>query len=87
MVLSHFMREKRIFQAADEMVENPNNEIARTVPTEFLNSITTSSLPPARLELKLECPFIILCNLAPEQDVCNGTRTIPTHMSYHVLEV
>jgi hypothetical protein len=69
MVLSRFMGEKKVFQAADEMVEDPNNEIAKTVPIEFLNSITTSGLSPARLELKLGCPLMILRNLASEQGV------------------
>ena len=87
MVLSRFMGEKKVFQAANEMLEDPNNEIAKTVPIEFLNGITTSGLPPARLELKLGCPLMILRNLAPEQGVCNGTRTILTRMSRRVLEV
>src|ERR1700685_4588825 len=87
MVLSRFIGEKKVFHAADEMVEDPNNKMARTVPTKFLNSITTFGLPPARLELKLGCPLMVLRNLASEQGVCNGTRTILTHISHCVLKV
>lgn len=44
-------------------------------PTEFLDSIELSGLPPHRLELKKGSPIICMRNMDPPR-LCNGTRLI-----------
>ena len=50
--------------ADDPHLRDPN---APPIPSEFLRSINTSSLPPGELPLKTGCPVILLRNLAPSQ--------------------
>ena len=47
---------------------------AAMYPTEFLNSIKLSSLPPHRLYLKQFAPVIPLRHLNSTQGLCNGIR-------------
>ena len=47
---------------------------AAMYPTEYLNSITPTSLPPHRLYLKEYASIILLRSLDPTQGMCNGTR-------------
>ncbi|XP_046683580.1 uncharacterized protein LOC124369583 [Homalodisca vitripennis] len=44
-------------------------------PTEFLNSLKSSGLPPHKIVLKVGCPVILLRNLNPPK-LCNGTRLL-----------
>ena len=44
-------------------------------PTEFLDSVEISGLPPHKLELKKGSPIILMRNLEPPR-LCNGTRMI-----------
>ena len=46
---------------------------AALYPTEFLNSITPSGLPPHRLYLKIHS-VIVLCSLDPTSGLSNGPR-------------
>ena len=50
----------------------------QTYPTEFLNSLTLSGLPPHAMELKVGCPVMLLWNLhaGPGNGLHNGTRMI-----------
>jgi ATP-dependent DNA helicase PIF1 len=45
-------------------------------PTEFLNSLNISGLPPHELQLKIGLPVILLRNISPNNGLCNGTRLI-----------
>ncbi|XP_062520112.1 uncharacterized protein LOC134195086 [Corticium candelabrum] len=54
-------------------------------PTDFLNSLDLSGMPPHNLKLKVGCPVMLLRNLdAP--DLFNGTRLIIKQILPHVLE-
>jgi hypothetical protein len=44
-------------------------------PTEFLNSLDLSDMPPHNLQLKVGSPVILLRNLNPSR-LCNGTRIV-----------
>ena len=43
-------------------------------PTEFLNTLNLSGLPPHRLTLKEGCPLILIRNINLKKGLCNGTR-------------
>ena len=45
-------------------------------PIKFLNSLTASGLPLAKLTLKPGCPIMLLQNLDPSRGLCNGTQMI-----------
>ena len=43
-------------------------------PTEFLNSLNISGMPPRNLKLKIGLPIMLLRNINPNAGLCNGTR-------------
>ena len=54
-------------------------------PTEFLNSLEMTGMPPHTLALKVGCPVIVLRSLdAPR--VVNGTRCVVSQLMRNVLE-
>ncbi|KAK0417481.1 hypothetical protein QR680_013034 [Steinernema hermaphroditum] len=54
-------------------------------PTEFLNSVTHSSLPPHELKLKKNCTVMLLRNLNINEGLCNGTRLRVENMRQNLL--
>lgn len=56
-------------------------------PVEFLNTINPAGMPPAKLDLKVGAPLMILRNLDPKEGICNGTRVVLTKVKRRVLEV
>ena len=59
---------------------------AALFPTEFLNSITLTSLPPHRLYLKEYASIILLRSLDPTQGMCNGSRLTVRAFLNHVID-
>ena len=55
-------------------------------PTEFLNSLNVSGLPPHRLNLKDGMPIMMLRNLNPSAGLCNGTRLIIKSIQTRFIE-
>ena len=53
-------------------------------PTEFLNSLSVSGLPPHKLILKIGQPIVMLRNLNPNAGLCNGTRLLVKNI-YSIL--
>ena len=43
-------------------------------PTEFLNTLNISGMPPHKLNLKIGLPIMLLRNINPNAGLCNGTR-------------
>ena len=63
----------------------PDESQAVEFPTEFLNSLKVSGLPPHLLLLKVGEPVIILRSLDPPR-VTNGTRCVITKLSANTIE-
>jgi len=82
-VLQQFPGEMREFKSADTMAAE---EDQIEYPTEFLNSINRSSLPPHSLCLKVGCPIMLLRNINPANGLCNGTRLICRSFQQYVIE-
>ena len=62
----------------------PDEFQAVEFPTEFLNSLEVSGLPPHLLSLKVGAPIIISHSLDPPQ-VTNGTRCVITKLSANTI--
>ena len=70
------------FLSIDTLLEKDE---AIRYPTEFLNSLQPSGMPPHNLILKPGAPIILLRNLDPPR-LCNGTRLIIKSCKTYVLE-
>jgi len=68
---------------SEDSAEDDDNEV---YPVEFLNSLTSASLPPHKLEIKIGTPVMVIRNIAPRDGVCNGTRLIVTAIGRRVIE-
>jgi hypothetical protein len=71
----------RMYYSADSVVHGEQHGI---YPTEFLNTLSFSGVPPHELHLQERCPIILLCNMT--SDLANGTRLIVIQFMKHVIE-
>ena len=88
-ILDRMAGDSRQYISADEIIREPGADPRNDepIPIKFLRSVSSSSLPPGELNLKVGCPVILLCNLSPGQGLCNGTWMVITQMGNRVLEV
>jgi ATP-dependent DNA helicase PIF1 len=73
--------EQRDYLSADGIVGEGGGGL---YPTEFLNSLNFSGVPPHKLSLRVGCPIILLRNLTG--GLANGTRLIVTRLGDRVIE-
>ncbi|XP_076945496.1 ATP-dependent DNA helicase PIF1-like [Bidens hawaiensis] len=71
-MIDNFQGEEMVYYSFDEVEDDIHN----FYPTEFLNSLNVSVLPPHKLRLKIGCPMILIQNIDPSRGLCNGTRLI-----------
>jgi len=55
-------------------------------PSEFLNSLNISGLPPHKLRLKIGQPIILLRNINSVSGLCNGTRLVIKKIYSRLIE-
>ena len=84
-VLRTIPGEARTYLSADS-VKCDDEEERQNYPTEFLNSLTPSGMPPHRLNLKIDSVVMLLRNLSLRQGLCNGTRLKVTHMHNNCIQ-
>ena len=53
---------------------------------ELLHNLQPSGMPPYLLQLKKNCPIILIRNLDPFNGACNGTRLIVNECKSHVID-
>jgi hypothetical protein len=75
------LAESKCYRSADSVVEG---EQVGMFPTEFLNFLSFSGVPPHDLHLKVGCPIILLRNMTT--GLANGTRLIVTKLMDRVIE-
>ncbi|KAL5158548.1 ATP-dependent DNA helicase PIF1 [Glycine soja] len=86
-----FFQSRAILASTSEIIQQVNDYILSLIPvvssltTEFLNSLTTSSLPNHSIKLKIGSPIMLLRNLDQTQGLCNDTRLIVTRLANHVI--
>ena len=84
--MSRFPGQGKTYLSADTVDEKDSENM---YPTEFLNSITLSGMPPHSMTLKVGAPAMLLRNLraGPGSGLRNGTRFIILDMGEKVIEV
>ena len=75
----------KTYLSADTVAED---DLQSAYPTDFLNSITSSGMPPHSITLKVGAPVILLRNLrgGPVDGLRNGTRMIVLNLGEKVLK-
>ena len=72
------------FKSIDSIDSEDPEEIAN-FPTEFLNSLSVSGLPPHELKLKMGAIVILLKNIDSSKGLCNGTRLIVRGLTENLI--
>lgn len=63
-----------------------NNENQMQMPVELLNAVDNSILPSHALNLRIGSPIMVVRNIDPAADVCNGTRLIVNSLGTNFIE-
>ena len=71
------------YLSADAISETTHSHL---YPTEYLNSLNLSGLPPHRLRLKIGTPIMVLRNLNPSLGICNGSKLICKSFKERLIE-
>ena len=84
--MAKFPGEDKTYLSADSVTDE---DVANTYPTDFLNSVTLSGMPPHAMTLKFGAPVMLLHNLraGPGYGLHNGTRMIVLTLGQRVVEV
>ena len=85
-IMMKFPGQGKTYLSADSVAEN---DLHAAYPTDFLNSVTLSGMPPHSMTLKIGAPVILLRNLrgGPGGGLRNGTQLIVLNLGEIVLEV
>jgi ATP-dependent DNA helicase PIF1 len=73
--------QRRTYHNVDSIVQGEQKGV---FPTEFLNSLSMSGVPPHTLTLQEGCPVILLWNMS--SGLANGTRLIMVKLMQHIID-
>jgi ATP-dependent exoDNAse (exonuclease V) alpha subunit len=76
----------QVFTSVDHAEQGADDD-AFHMDDEYLHTLETSGIPPARLTLKVGAPAILMRNMNPVKGFCNGTRCIVKRMHSRALEI
>lgn len=71
------------FFSADTAISDEHTAV---YPTELLNTLSVSGMPPHELNLKKHAIVICIRNFNSKQGLCNGTRLIIQNFKKHAVE-
>lgn len=72
-ILNRMPGNEKVYYSHDKVICD-NEQEQNNYPTEFLNSLNVSGLPPHKLVLKQECIVLLIRNLNTKKALVNGTR-------------
>ncbi|CAF3245184.1 unnamed protein product [Rotaria sp. Silwood2] len=75
----------KMYTSVDE-VECEDGDDITNYPTEFLNSLTPSGMPPHKLKLNIGAIVMLLRNLDVHQGLCNGIWLIVRRLLNHTID-
>ena len=84
-ILANLEGPAKTYYSSDSIISDDPQEHIQ-YPTEFINSITPSGMPPHRLDLKVGAVIMLLRNLDIKRHLCNGTRLIIRHLHDNVID-
>ena len=85
-VIAFLPGEMRSYTSRDIANSKDGAEEQYNIPLGSLHGITTGSLPPHSLNLKVGCPIIMLRNINPAIGLCNGTRLVVVAMHTYCIK-
>ncbi|XP_021975391.1 uncharacterized protein LOC110870521 [Helianthus annuus] len=88
MVLACIPGNSKTYLSTDTIIPNlgSHGDIEMLYPTEYLNLLNFSELPPHQLELKVNTPVMLIRNINQTIGLCNGTRLLITQLLPRVIE-
>lgn len=85
LIIKKLPGDSNTYLSCDQAICDDEKE-ASNYPTEFLNSITPSGMPPHQLILKTGCIVMLLRNLDITKGLCNGTRLCIRRLHKYILD-
>ncbi|CAF0883254.1 unnamed protein product [Brachionus calyciflorus] len=82
-IIQKFPGEEHVYFSVNKCLNDKEDSF---IPTEYLNSLNISGLPPHNLKLKLNQPIILIRNICPQRSLCNGTRLIIRGLYSHLIK-
>jgi ATP-dependent DNA helicase PIF1 len=84
LIIEKMPSQKVTYKSIDSVSSEDPDEISN-FPTEFLNTLQVSGIPPHELKLAVGTVVILLKNINSRQGLCNGTRLIVKHLAKNVI--
>ena len=83
LIINQFPREEHNLLSFDKVEGDTHNLYQQ----EFLNSIVQGSIPPHILKVKKGAQLMLLRNIDPRYDLCNGTQLLCRGLFKNMLDV